>query len=68
MKDKPKQLDEIDLQQLREIVQDYIDFVDSDDYCEDNDYSQYIAETAIQTIFGKEVWEFINKKLRADEN
>jgi len=62
---KPKQLkaEEIDLTSLRDICQSYIDFIDNDkEYCEDNDYDEYIFETAMNTIFGKKVWDFINNR------
>ena len=62
---KPKQLntEEINLTALKEICQNYIDFVDNDkEYHEDNDYDHYIFETAMETVFGKEVWNFINNR------
>ena len=63
---KPEQLkdEQINLDDLREICQQYIDFNDNDEeYSEDNDYSSYIFETAMTTIFGKEVFnDFINKR------
>lgn len=54
--------DKIDWTSLCEEVQQYIDFIDSDDYHEDNDYDVYIAESAIKTIFGENVYEWINKR------
>jgi len=63
--EKPKQLntEEIELTALKEICQSYVDFVDNDEeYHEDNCYDSYIFETAIETIFGKEVWDFINNR------
>lgn len=63
--EKPKQLktEEIDLNALKEICQNYIDFVDNnEEYHEDNDYDHYIFETAMETVFGKEVWNFINNR------
>lgn len=60
---KPEQIKEPDLDALRRICQDYIDFVDDDGrYHEDNDYNQYVFETALETIFGKDVYEYINKR------
>ena len=58
---KPKQLENVDLAKLRTICQDYIDFIDNDkEYCEDNDYDHQIFETAMETIFGEDVWKFVN--------
>ena len=63
--EKPKQIntEEIDLTDLKEITQDYINFIDNDEeYHEDNDYNWHIFETAMETIFGKDVWDFINNR------
>jgi hypothetical protein len=61
--EKPKQLDNIDLQKLRNICQDYIEFIDDDEeYHEDNDYDHYIFESAMETVFGKDIWDFINNR------
>ena len=61
--EKPKQLEKVDLQRLRDICQEYIDFVDDDkEYHEDHDYEAYIFEAAVTAIFGREVWEFINNR------
>jgi hypothetical protein len=63
--EKPKQLEleAIDLQELRNICQEYINFVDDDtEYHEDNDYKQFIYEVAMETIFGPDIWKFINKR------
>ena len=59
--EQPKQLETVDLQKLIEICQDYINFIDNDEkYHEDNDYDHYIFEVAMETVFGKDVWKFIN--------
>jgi hypothetical protein len=63
--EKPKQLETVDLQNLRKICQDYMNFVDNDEeYHDDNDYNQYIFERAMETFFGKDVWVFINNRRR----
>lgn len=60
---KPEQVKEPDLTALRKICQDYIDFIDNDEeYHEDNDYNQYVFETALEMIFGKDVYEYINNR------
>jgi len=54
---------DIDLTDLKKACQDYIDFVDDDEqYHEDNDNVHYIFEDAMETFFGKGVWEFINNR------
>jgi hypothetical protein len=60
--EKPKQLENIDLTALKKICQDYIDNLSND--CSDDDEEHYIYETAMETIFGKNVWKYINEKLK----
>lgn len=62
--EKPKQLNpqEVDLYALRKICQRYVNFIDSDQCHEDNDYKNYIFETAMETIYGDDVWKFVNGK------
>lgn len=65
--DKPIQLKEINLEILRKTCQDYIDFIYSNEYHEDNDYTHYIYEAAMQSIFGENVFDIINKRIREHE-
>jgi len=67
----PEQLEKVSLGSLRKICEDYINFVATDDYHEDdewlkidfgNDYERYIYETALETFYGPEIWDFINKE------
>lgn len=63
--EKPTQLkdEEIDLKSLKEICKDYIDYMyNEEEYHEDNDYSHYIYEVAMETIFGKDIWQKINNR------
>jgi hypothetical protein len=60
--EKPDILTDIDLTDLCKICKEYIDFVSSDEYCEDNDYPEYIFQEALMTVFGPNVFRyFINK-------
>ena len=54
---KPKPIDDIKISDLRNLCQEYIDFVYSNEYYEDNDYKEYIFEEALMTIFGNDVFE-----------
>ena len=58
---KPKQLDIINTDILRKSCQDYLDA------CEDGyDHEQlciWIVESAMEAIFGKDVYNWINKQL-----
>lgn len=59
---KPKQLDVVNLTNLRDTCQEYIDFVSSDNYYADNDFEHYIYEEALKAIFGNDIFKYINKK------
>ena len=48
-----------DFTELVELCKQYMGFLDSDDYCEDNDFSQYIFETALTALYGKGVFDYI---------
>ena len=53
----------IDMTKLREVCQKYIDYVDSDDYLRRDDiWENNVYEAAIETFFGKGVWDWINKR------
>lgn len=61
--DKPKELETIDLEALRKICKEYIDFIDNDEeYHEDNDYEYYLYEVSLEAVFGENIWEFINNR------
>jgi DNA modification methylase len=68
---KPIQLENPDLSDLREICQEYIDYVFEDpDYNEDRaaKYDYYIYDEAISAIFGKDVWNNINERIEEIES
>ncbi len=63
--EQPKQLETADLQKLRDVCQEYINFIDNDEeYHEDEEdhYANQVFETAMETVFGKDVWDFINNR------
>ena len=63
---KPKPKDSINVSQLLKVCEKYIDFFDTydtDQEDEIDDYEHEIFEKALETIYGKNVWEFINYKL-----
>ena len=60
--EKPTQLENIDIKSLKEICQNYIDDLEKNAYA-DEDYEHYIFETAMNCIFGKDVWKWINERL-----
>lgn len=61
---KPEQLNVVDLVKLRELCQSYIDYLDSEDYSEDNDYDHYIFEEAMNALYGPSVWGYVNSKMK----
>ena len=46
---------------LQKICEDYLTFLESDDYHEDNDFANYIYEIALQTVFGEGIWDRIRE-------
>ena len=56
---KPKQLKSPNIEPLQKICQEYIDELVKDGYVDDN-FDHDIYECAMETIFGKDVWKFIN--------
>ena len=58
---KPKQVENPNWMPLREICQEYINCLDSEEYCDD-DFSHYIYETALRALFGKNVFDWVNKQ------
>jgi len=59
----PKQSQSFNFEPLQDICQEYIDSVEKDGYANE-DFDHYIFETALECIFGKEVWSWVNKKLK----
>jgi len=60
----PKILNEnkIDMISLRKTLQEYMDYVASDKYHEDNDWTQFIYEATLKAFYGKDVFKYINNK------
>lgn len=56
--------DKISLDKLKDICKEYIDFIEGDEFSADNDFETYISERALTTLFGDNVFEFINEKLQ----
>lgn len=43
---------------LRKLLRDYVDYVASEDYHEDNDFKHYIYECVLETYYSKDFWEW----------
>ena len=61
--DKPKMLEKkIDLVRLKGVCQAHIDALANGEY-ESDDTEHYIYEEAMNALFGKGVWKWINKHM-----
>lgn len=59
----PQMLENPELSELKGTLQNFIDFVASDEYHDDNDYEYWIADAAVRTFFGENVYtDYINKR------
>ena len=45
---------------LISLCEEHIKYISSSDYDEDNDSSHYIFEKAIESVYGPDIWEYIN--------
>jgi hypothetical protein len=59
----PKALETPDFAALKKVCDEYIKFLESEDYHEDNDFDNYIFEAAMDAIYGPKIWDFVNEKL-----
>jgi len=67
--DKPTALPNPDFTELIKLCQSHIDDMEGDDYNSDNDDKEYIYEAAIEAVFGKNVWPWINAQVdRSDDD
>ncbi|GAF82905.1 unnamed protein product [marine sediment metagenome] len=60
---KPKAIASPDFRHLKKTCQHYVDALAGEEFT-NGDWKQYIYEAAIVAIFGKDVWDWINSKLR----
>lgn len=57
-----KQRSMMDLKELEKILTDYVNYIESDEFHEDNDYDHFIYECVIKTFYGEEFWEWLRTK------
>ena len=55
------------MEKLREICNEYLNFLAGDEYHEDNDYTEYIFEAAMEAIFGQGIWDKIHELMDMQE-
>lgn len=56
---KPKLLQEMDFKELIEMCKDFLNQIEKENYYSE-ELEHYIFEKAIESVFGKNVWEYIN--------
>lgn len=61
---KPELLDVPNIIKIRQAVMEYIEFMGSHDYYEDNDHSRWVFEAAVEAFYGKDAWHWLNKIMR----
>jgi hypothetical protein len=62
---KPIPINNPDLADLIEATKEYVDYLNSEDYCDDgaSDYKHEIFEVAMKTVFGPNIWDWIYERL-----
>lgn len=60
---KPHFVEQPNPDSVKEACKSYIEFLYSEDYNEDelDDYQNQIFETALQMVYGYEVWDYVNE-------
>ncbi len=59
----PSPLATLDLQELQEMCSNYLHDLAGDSYVDD-DYDQYIYEASLEALYGKDVFKWINARVR----
>ena len=62
--EKPIPLADPNLHALQVICQKYIDALDKGHLEDANKLDHYIFEIALETLFGKNVWDYVNAKMK----
>jgi hypothetical protein len=60
---KPKKRKEINYSELETVCKQHLDNISSGKYHEDDNDAHYIYEYAMMSIYGKDVFDYINSKL-----
>lgn len=58
---RPEFLSQIDVQAILKSCENYMDYLHSENYHEDNDYSQYMFEDMMKAVYGNNIFKYINK-------
>ena len=57
----PKPLEGIDWRPVIDAAKDYLEFCASEDWHDDTDDAMFMFENVMQTIYGKNIWDWINE-------
>ncbi len=60
--EKPKMLMEPKFANLRRSVENYINYISSEDYREYSEHRLHIFEKAVEAFYGNGVWDWYNKR------
>lgn len=61
---KPEQLESPNIEAIKEMAKEYVDFIDSVEYHSDNNYHDYIYETVMTALYGEDFWKWLNSKAK----
>lgn len=62
---KPMPLPNVNTKALMVIAMEYIDSIHDGTYCENDEDDHYFFEAVIEAVYGKDIWDYISKKLGA---
>ncbi len=64
--EKPEKIANPDFSGLIAEVEGFMDYMDSDEYCEDgmSDFEEGITAAAIKAVYGENAYKFINQRMR----
>ncbi len=56
---RPEPLNQINVQLILKSCEQYLDYLNSNEYHEDNDYPHYMFEDMLQAVYGKNIGSYI---------
>lgn len=61
--DRPVLLEKRNYKTLTETLEGYLDYLESPEFSEDNDFETYIYEETLKAFYGDKVFDFINSRM-----
>ena len=68
---RPKPLEDIDLSDLYELCEEYLDFISNPkeyNEDEDSDYGDYFLGIVMTSLYGEDIFDYVTEKLEECEN